>query len=186
MIKRIDRSEPRDAEIFALVNALVRALAEKIKVSPERIFGVIRDKTQRRQKKCVVCGKIFVHTWGQNAKRTCSPACAKERHRLRNEELRSGGEGKHLGWHRELAAALQDRALAQDEQWLAISEAAKKSGLSMMQIIWLGTRSMIHVRGDTRRRWGNRPVRLYAASELDIAKKVYEEWKKRKAAAEKI
>lgn len=133
-------------------------------------------------KQCVICNKAFTPLKRGKTANICSMRCSNERSRIRYQEVRDGKRdlSRVNQWYAELIAKLRGRAVPPDEQWLVLSKAVQRGGLTRMQVIWLGYRQILSRKPDPVRMWRGKPITLYAASELDIAKEVYKAWKLRK------
>lgn len=127
-----------------------------------------------QERTCVVCGATFKHDGARVI--TCSDKCWGERRRRRLE--RSVSEQPTLtslaGWYRVLWQELQTHSIPEDDEWLGLGEAARRTGLSNMQLVWLRRRKVLTIRPHPLKVWRGRPVALYAASELEIVRRELE------------
>lgn len=126
------------------------------------------------------CQASFIHTRRQT--RTCSTKCS---NRLRDLERQRRGFHTNPGktthqvgsWQNQLEKALASQRLASDEQWVSLAKAVRCSGLSAMQVMWTGRTELLATEeGDKHNRYGQ-PVKLFAVSQLLIAKRVYATWR---------
>lgn len=142
---------------------------------------------------CAVCGKIFVRKTFQRLV-TCSHHCSRKwqwlcqrgvlgRERKRKILAVAPSEQSLRGWVRALWRQLQKRSPSSgEERWLTFGEAVRLSGLSKQSIIWLRMRKIIAVRSHPTKKWGVRgtPERLYAASQVQLAGRIYRQWLRRR------
>lgn len=133
---------------------------------------------KRRSRKCVNCGRKFesdiIH------KLLCSLACRRQwSWRLQKKRLRTpASKGVVRGWPRRLWELLRDRPLPANEEWLSRREAARRSGLNISQLFWLRRRGIMR----SRRLQGASRQHLLAASEVELARKIWREERARRAA----
>lgn len=130
---------------------------------------------------CVICGRQYVYEVGTGYT-VCSDECrAKGRGQRREAYAEQEPSSDSLGeWQRELWQRRKCHRLPQDERWLPISEAAKRAGLTHTQLRWLQHRRLVTLRPDPLKKWRGQPVATYAASEMDIARQVYEVFQKKR------
>lgn len=127
-------------------------------------------------KKCVVCGNMFTCGQRGQARLTCSESCRIEQNDERRKACRASDptlDSLREGWHRNLWQELQVHLIPMNEEWLTCGEAAKRANLTRTQIIWVGLRRVITTRPHPSKRWRRKPVMTYAASEMDIVRRVY-------------
>lgn len=127
---------------------------------------------------CATCKKTFIHTPGQYGGHiVCSDKCLEELDRVRREEClaKEPTLDSLAGWRRELWQRLQLHKPPKKEKWLTLSEACTATGLSKMQVGWIGLRRIVTIHRDPSRiaRKTGEPMALYAASEMEIARQVY-------------
>lgn len=134
----------------------------------------------KRQRICVICKKTFVYKYVQENKQTCSQECSKEFSRQRRAAYADQEPTLESieGWRKDLWQRLQSHCIPKDEKWLKISEASKYTGLSEMQLKWLRHRNIVTIKYDPSRTWRGKPMTIYAASEMEIARKVFEAYTK--------
>lgn len=129
-----------------------------------------------RQKVCVMCGATFITSNRRGL--MCSDSC-RDKRRLQTRYCNERPTPDRLhGWHMELYIRLQSHCLPEHENWLAIFEAQRRTDLSRMQLTYLRTRNIVTIRPHPAKTWGGKPVATYAASELAIAKEVWEEFQR--------
>jgi hypothetical protein len=128
---------------------------------------------QRLSLICTVCGKQFIYKLGQGSRKACLDAsCLKELGRRKGFVQKEPSAESLRGWRKDLWEILQNRQILKDEKWVPISEAVLRSGLTKMQIIWLQKRRVVRVCTDPKKKWRGQPIKLYGASEMDIARQV--------------
>jgi hypothetical protein len=129
---------------------------------------------QRGERTCVICARIFMHEPGKG--RTCSNVCGKKYAVQRREKLCAQNPtlGTLRGVRRDVWLRLQVHVPPQQETCLTLLEACRKTGLTKMQIRWLALRKIITAGEHPTKRWRGRPITVYAVSELEIVKEVYE------------
>lgn len=134
---------------------------------------------------CKSCGKTYFyeHGSGEGSRSVCpSKKCLKEWRRYRRaayaqqqptlDSLRS--------WHRELWQKLQCHRVPTNEEWMTITAAQKRTKLSSTQIDWLRHRNMVRTQPHPTKPWhDNQPVQLFAASEMEIVREVYQSYLRR-------
>lgn len=127
-----------------------------------------------RHTRCVICQR-YLAVNPQSRPLTCSEKCRKKyliRHRA--ALIEQGPNRDTLrGWVKELWLKLKGHAIAANEKWLTLTKASQQTGLSKMQLRWLNERAIVATRPHPIKRWRGKPVRMYAASEIRIAKQVY-------------
>lgn len=134
-----------------------------------------------REKTCVVCGRMFViqTPTGAKRKKCYSKQCLEKYEKKRREAcFRSAPTVESLrGKPRmlfEKLGSISCRTLPDNERWLAQAEASRETGITASQLNWLRRRQILTARPHPTKRWRNQqPAALYAASELEIARKVY-------------
>lgn len=147
-------------------------------LSQEGMDALKRHLRVTGKRVCVACKKIFIRVPGKFGGRVvCSDKCLPERYRVRRKEYlaREPTLDSLNGWHRELWQLLQSRQPQEEEQWLTLSEAKELTGLTKMQVIWLGLRRIVTIHRDPSRiatRTGKSQA-LYATSEMEIARQAY-------------
>ena len=130
-----------------------------------------------RRGTCAICGEEFIVV---NHRVTCSARCWKKYFEEKFVRVRGTKPNprRAIPWHRELMARLDEVPARENEEWLTLTEAKRRSGLSQMRVIWLGVRTIIHTRPDpVRRNRLGKPITLYSANELDVAKEAFEKYR---------
>lgn len=130
------------------------------------------------EKACVICGGTFVaKAKGRNKALTCSQKCRRERvsqwrasHAAREPTLDS-----LEGWRKEVWLALQRHRIPEDEAWLSVGGAARRSGLTLAVVWRLKRRKIVTTRAHPTKTWRGRPILTYAASQMEIVRRVYAE-----------
>lgn len=132
--------------------------------------------------KCYVCEKKIEYSGGSRHKICESAACIKERRKQNHAKtveklpsLISLGERQ-----RNLQIRLHLRLLPKSEEWIPLSKAVARSGLSQTQVSWLKQRKILSIRFHPIQKWRGKPLTLYAASEIEIARQVYTAHKEHK------
>jgi hypothetical protein len=75
-------------------------------------------------------------------------------------------------WHRTLFQLLQKRKAPKREQWLTVTEAVQRAGVTRAQMHFLRIRRYLQCRPHPTRLWRDgSPVHMYAASEIDLVRK---------------
>ena len=129
---------------------------------------------------CVICSTEFLHEWDEGSRQVCSAnACIKEHYRRSRANLKEKEPSLDSlrGWQKDLWERLQEHTVPEDEEWVSVGEAAACSGLSKMQVYWLQVRRIVTSRRHPEKRWRGQPVTLYASSEIEIARQVFEAYK---------
>lgn len=127
-----------------------------------------------RERKCVICKQTFTYGNHQGRQRICSDECKAQYYRQRRKAY--GEQESTLkslrGWRRDLWQKLQSHHIPKNEEWLTISEAIRRTGLSKMQLVWLRLRKIVTIRPHPANKCRGQPVAAYAASEMKIARQV--------------
>ncbi|HSI21287.1 MAG TPA: hypothetical protein VLA04_06415 [Verrucomicrobiae bacterium] len=136
---------------------------------------LIELESAMRVSVCVCCGKEFQ---SKRLRKYCTHRCfTRTRH---NRLVASGYSIKEpQGWHARLAEALADKqglGGSPQEGWLTLAQARRLTGLTAMQVGWLGKTGLVTTRPHPTKLWRGTPVTQYAASELEVVKKVYQDW----------
>jgi len=129
----------------------------------------------KKKRVCVVCGHTF--DAGNIRMITCSEKCSKKRHYQQREKYTDQDPtiDSLRGWKKELWQRLQSHQIPKNEKWLTLSGAVQLTGLSRMQLAWLRLRNIVTIHHDPGRiatRTG-KPMALYAASEMKIARQIF-------------
>lgn len=167
-IPHTERNGLKRHVVLLLTDEGIEALRLHPAVSLERRCVICRRFFQRRSRRgdCPACPDDGCQ---REYQRQCHVACAN-----REATLDTLSE-----WHRELLQRLQNHQPPPDEKWLTVSEAARCSGLSTMVVSWLKTRKILTTHDHPTKIWRRqRPVQLYAASEIFIARQVFESFKR--------
>lgn len=135
-----------------------------------------KHSTVKQERVCLECGTTFKH--GGTNTVTCSDKCS---HTRRAKQRYAEGEPESfVGWRRDLWEALQLHRIPEVEEWLPIGQAAQRTRLSQMQLLWLRRRKIVSVFLHPTKTWRGRPVMMFSASEMEIARQVYRKWQSRK------
>lgn len=149
------------------------------------------------EKKCIVCKKKFIthETKKRQSRITCGKRCAKKYQansflyrlvdfdQLRRKLLNEPPSIKSIPilWMRKLWLRLQNHSLPENEEWIGLFEARRRSGLSNMQLTWLKMRKILTTKPNPAKiNNQGQPTNSYAASEIKIAGRLYRKWKKKK------
>lgn len=127
----------------------------------------------QRTRKCVVCKQAF----STFTRRTICDQnrCRRERNRLRRFVVAS--IDSLTNWRRDLLLKLKGHRIPDNEKWLTEGEACQLTGLHRQRLIYLRSRKLLQTRRHPSRRWkGNQMIALFARSELQILKRVYDTW----------
>lgn len=137
--------------------------------------------------KCRICGVEFAYSPCNRPRRDlCSDECERQYHRWRRDPLKNKGlSSRPTGWLKILWQVLLDSIIPENEEWLTVTEAAKLSGLGIMQVIWLGIRGVVITRPQPKKMYRGRPMVTYAKSQIEIAGRVFKEYKQRNALAKR-
>jgi Mn-dependent DtxR family transcriptional regulator len=123
---------------------------------------------------CKYCGKKF--PLKHRAQKVCSSECSEARRK--DSRLRcfksEPAEGNLAGWHKELWLELQRHRPPQQEEWLTLTRAAARCGLTPIQVNWLRLRKVLDCQPSETLFWRNQPVQLYRASEIEIVRQCRE------------
>lgn len=145
-----------------------------------------RHPTITRERVCSECGQHFVITPSERIRTVCSDECHKEK----KQHIWAGYAHKTptldslTGWHKDLWRKLQNYTLPNNEEWIAIGEAVRRTGLNRIQLFWLRHRKLVTTRPDpTRIAWRTgKPIMLFAVSEMEIARQAFETFSQKKGA----
>ncbi len=129
--------------------------------------------TQRQ--KCKYCGKTF--RLKHRAQQVCSARCIQaHRQESRQRTLASSpAEDNLAGWHKELWLRIQRHRPPEQDQWLTLTQASARCGLTSIQVNWLRLRKVLNCGRSETLFWRDQPVHLYRASEIDIVRQCREE-----------
>ncbi|MDP2587813.1 MAG: helix-turn-helix domain-containing protein [bacterium] len=121
---------------------------------------------------CTICDKTFVYKAGLGSRQVCSDKCLEEYHRQRRAAYadQQPSLDSLVGWRKDLWQRLQSHRIPKNEEWLTITSAARRSGLSKMQLRWMRLRNIVTIRPHPVKTWRGQPVATYAASEMAIAR----------------
>ena len=141
---------------------------------------------ERFSGRCSICRQESVNKKGYRHQVCSNAACIRERYRRsRTNMLEKEVSLESLrGWRKDLWERLQDRLLPEDEEWIDRHEAIARSGLSKMQVSWLQLRSIVTTHPHLEKKWRGKPITLYAASEIEIARQVFQTHKDHENKAE--
>jgi len=127
-----------------------------------------------QQQTCKYCGKTFrlMH----RAQRVCSARCIQaHRQQSRQRTLASEPSEQNLaGWHKELWLRIQRHRPPQQEEWLTLTQASARCGLTSIQVNWLRLRKVLNCGLSDTLYWRDQPVHLYRASEIEIVRQCHE------------
>mgnify|MGYP001586780410 CR=1 FL=1 len=158
----------RGERIWLLDEAGMKALRQRFSPEGERTT-------------CVVCGKEF---FKRRTRKSCSNTCSNELDRRSYEKTVSKEPSLESlrGWRNDVWEKLQSRLPTKHEEWIGVHEAVLRSGLSPMQINWLGRRRVVATRPHPEAKWrvNGKSITLYAASEIEIARQVFESYEQKK------
>lgn len=136
------------------------------------------------KKICRICGKLFVLPKSQRHRTLCfRPKCKSVYYRQRRAILckQVPTADSLFGWHSDLWQQLRHRRFPQSEKWIGFHNACCQTGLSKMQLRWLRSRmgDIIATQPDPKRTRNGKPYLLYAASQMEIVRKVYAAWQRK-------
>lgn len=123
---------------------------------------------------CKYCGKKF--RMKHRAQRVCSAECSEARRkdsRLRCFEAEPS-ENNLAGWHKELWLQLQRHRPPRQEEWLTLTRASARCGLTSIQVNWLRLRKVLNCVPSETQFWRNQPVQLYRASQIELVRQCRE------------
>ncbi len=126
---------------------------------------------------CAWCRKTFAITrwYAKRKSGCCSDRCRKA---LKASVRYDIAKGRPQKFRRELLKKIRAHTLPKDETWLLPAPASRRAHITEMQLYLLKQTSSVTVRPHpTPRHRGNR-VMTFAASEMDIVRKVYAKRKK--------
>lgn len=132
---------------------------------------------------CQICGKAFNKKDRGGRSVTCSNSCCQKMRFRRRKALFSEGTKNilFLPWHKELKMAIQKCRPNKNEHWVNVGKACLVSGLSRMQIHWLGRRGIVVTKLDPVNKWRDgRSVALYPLSIVRLAGEIYRKNQKTK------
>jgi Mn-dependent DtxR family transcriptional regulator len=136
--------------------------------------SVLRHPHVTQEQICKYCGKKF--RLEHRAQKVCSTECSEARRnasRLRCFESEPS-EDNLAGWHKELWQILKDHRLPEQEEWLTLSRASRRCGLTPIQVNWLRLRKVLHCKPSETQFWRGQQVQLYRGSEMDIIRQCRE------------
>jgi hypothetical protein len=127
-----------------------------------------------QQQTCKYCGKTF--RLKHRAQRVCSARCIQaHRQQSRQRTLASEPSEQNLaGWHKELWLRIQRHRPPQQEEWLTLTQASARCGLTSIQVNWLRLRKVLNCGLSDTLYWRDQPVHLYRASEIEIVRQCHE------------
>ncbi len=143
-----------------------KAELEKLKIHP----AITHERL------CEVCGEMFVYKYNQGSRKACSDKCIKE---LGCRKLAAYADQEPTldslnGWHKDLWQKLQDYLPPESEEYIGLKEAYRRTGLSIMQLVWLRHRNIVTSHPHPSKKWGGRPTMMYVVGEMEIARQVFE------------
>jgi DNA-binding CsgD family transcriptional regulator len=152
--------------------------------SPRGIWVVQRSDLKRKQvtqhphvtqeQVCKYCGKKF--RLKHRAQKVCSAQCREARRmdsRLRCFQSEPS-EDNLAGWHKELWVRLQRHRPPAQEEWLTLTRASARCGLTPIQVNWLRLRKVLNCQPSETQFWRGQQVQLYRASEIEIIRQCRE------------
>lgn len=99
----------------------------------------------------------------------CSDAC-KKAHRTQPKAVdQASRQNPTIG---QLQERLTHHQIPEDEEWVALSTAQARTGLTAMRLIYLARTQVLNTKDHPTKQWRSRPVQLYAVSQLDIVREV--------------
>ncbi len=124
-----------------------------------------------RKRACLACKTEFV-----GRANFCTVRC-KNRHRyLTRGEWQP--DCSH-GWRKILWERLQGYVISEAEDWIGLTEAAQRAGLSKNQLLYLEDIAIVVTSPHPNRLWCGRPKKMYAASQMAIIKEVHQQFQKK-------
>ena len=159
-------------------------------------FEELREHpVDNHQQVCKYCGEVFVKDKSRHGGMvTCCEKCFKDlRARRRLKLISEKPTADSLrGWALDLWITLEKhrrdenpRKLRGKEKWIGFGEAKKLTGLSHQQVSWLRQRHIVTIhRHPTKMGNGGEKAALYAVSEMEIAKKIYAEFLRKRNAGD--
>lgn len=149
-------------------------------LTQESIDALARYVKEKKEKRiCKICGCLLNSRLYDVL--VCSPECYKKYCQRYREKLfvQKITSNNLRSWRLKLWQMLQFHKLPKNEQWVTISEFAKKTGLSQTQVCWLAKRKIIVTHNHPTKKWlidGKTPILMYSASQAQIVRQVYEEY----------
>ena len=123
---------------------------------------------------CKYCGKKF--RLKHRAQKVCSPQCNEARRQASRQRCFDSqpGEENLAGWHKELWVELQRHRLPEQDEWLTLTRASRRCGLTPIQVNWLRLRKVLNCKPSETQFWRGQQVQLYRASEMDVIRRCRE------------
>lgn len=87
------------------------------------------------------------------------------------------------GWQKEVWKKLRSHRIPKDEVWLVLKEAARRTGLTVMQVHWLRIRRIVRTKPHLTKTWRGQPAIGYAASEMKVIRQVMQAYAQRNGKA---
>lgn len=142
-----------------------------------------QEKTQHEgteiSGQCSQCGEAFSYTRSlRSSKRPPRQACPKTQcaNAARYQEHKVETRKRRKEWIQVVTERIQTAQTLPDEHWLTESKAVQRAGISPMQLSWLTLTGGLTIKAHPTKRWRGKPVRLYAASQLDTIRTVLTEF----------
>lgn len=122
---------------------------------------------------CPFCGREYTFK-SKKARRCKDPACRKAYHALRHKRYATQRASLETlrGWVRTFAERRAQHRNPDDERWVAWAAAKRHAGVTHIQLRWITLRKLITTRPHPTKRWKEKPVTLYAVSELELLREV--------------
>jgi len=129
-----------------------------------------------QQQTCKYCGKPF--RLKHRAQKVCSTRCIRmHRKKARERTLASEPSEQNLaGWHKDLWLRLQRHRPPEQEEWLTLTQASARCGLTPIQVNWLRLRKVLNCTLSETLYWREEQVHMYRASEIEIVRKCREDF----------
>lgn len=140
--------------------------------------SVVQHPHVTQEQICKYCGKAF--RLEHRAQKVCSVECSEARRKASRQRCFESEPSEHnlAGWHKELWLRLREHQLPEQEEWLTLTRASSRCGLTPIQVNWLRLRKVLHCKPSETQFWRGQQVQLYRGSEMAVIRECLEECRK--------
>jgi len=149
--------------------------ADAVRAMPLAVLRTTPKRPAPKRKRCAYCKQFFIpKPSGTRTVFACyQPTCRYLRREAARRKLLEEST-QFRGWHVALIEALKSTGVPDDDQWVGLREAVSLTGITTIQLCWLGYRRVLAIRPHPTKLWHGRPVATYATSQLNIVQMVYQ------------
>ena len=139
-----------------------------------KLKKVVRHPYVTQEQVCKYCGRTF--RMKHRAQKVCSTECNEARRKASRQRCFDSdpSENNLAGWHKELWLRLKDHRLPEQDEWLTLTRASARCGLTPIQVNWLRLRKVLNCKPSETQFWRGQQVQLYRASEMEIIRQCRE------------